>query len=411
VPVYEGSVDPTGGWAFDRAASGRPYRLKLLTSWDEPWWLDEQNFTPSGAQLRREVHLDIVTVTGTARLGKQNLSGHLTFKESVSGVSVTLPINREGRFAGPVPRAGTWQVQVSSEAPPVRRKLDNEVPRGGGEIALDLPATAVEGEVVDETGRRVPGVTLGLSRSNPPESVNHVLEDGVIFLTGLAPGEYFAHASNRNRDSQLYKVTVNEDGSAEPSPLRIVVKLKRALHGRVVSPDGGSVAEARVQPVASAGDLHPIVLGRLLTDADGRFTIDLRDDQKTPCLLVLPKDLPARILQVMDVDQEQQITLPQVGGVLQLSFSKPNRQTAQQREMTAMYLLSRGNCSLPVIQFMLVGAKLSTENGESFLETPSLEPGPYTLCGLRTGEVPFAASTNCSSGVLTGRGRLTLRVK
>ncbi|MEO8585273.1 MAG: carboxypeptidase-like regulatory domain-containing protein, partial [Acidobacteriota bacterium] len=414
VPVHEAPVDPSGAWAFDRTASGRPYRLKLLTSWDEPWWFDATEFTPSGAQTSREVHLDIVSVTGTARLGKQPLSGHLTFSESASGVSVSIPIAREGRFAGPVPRAGTWQVLVSSDAPPVRRKLDVEVPRGGGEIALDLPPTAVEGEIVDETGRRVPGVTLTLTRLNPAESMTYLLEDGTIFVAGLAPGEYKAYARRRDRESSLYKVMVNEDGSAEPSPLRIVAKLKRVLHGRVVSPDGVSVAGASIQLVVAAGDVHPYLWINRTTDEEGRFTIDLRDDQKAPCLLVLPKGLPARILQVSDTDQEQLIATPQAGGVLQLSFERPTGE-APPSPVSLKYLF-HGNCIAPVNQLATVWKKTATIGGENFLETLSVEASAYTLCGLKPGEIrtfsggpaPYA---NCSSGILTGQGQLTLRVK
>ena len=414
VPVHEASVDRSGAWAFDRAASGRPYRLKLLTSWDEPWWFDATDFTPSGAQISREVHLDIVSVTGTARLGKQVLSGHLTFKETASGVSVTLPINRDGRFAGSVPRAGPWQVLLTSEAPPVRRKLDIEVPRGGGEIALDLPATAVEGEVVDEAGRRVPGISLVLTRLNPVERVNYPLEDGRIFLTGLAPSEYRVYALSRDRESPIYKVTVNEDGSAEPSPLRIVAKFLRVLRGRVVSPDGGPVAGATVQPMASVGDLHPFVVVSPLTDTDGRFTINLRDDQKTPCLLILPKGLPARILQVLDTDQEQLIVTPRAGGVLQLSFATPTGQ-ASSSPPSIKYLL-HGNCVALVSSLANVGGRIAMIDGESFLETPPLESSAYTLCGLKPGEISTfsggpAPYPNCSSGFLPGQGRLMLRVK
>lgn len=414
VPVHEASVDRSGAWGFDRAASGRPYRLKLLTSWDEPWWFDATDFTPSGAQTSREVHLDIVNVTGTARLGKPSLSGHLTFKESASGVSVTLPINRDGRFVGPVPRAGPWQALLSSEAPPVRRILDVEVPRGGGEIALDLPASALEGEVVDEAGRLVPGSSIFLTRLNPAESVNYLLEDGRVFLTGLAPGEYKVYAASRDRESPVYKVTVNEDGSAEPSPLRIVAKLLHVLRGRVVFPGGGPVAGATVQPLASAGDLHPLFVRSPVTDVDGRFTINLRDDQKTPCLLILPKGLPARILQVLDPDQEQLIVTPQAGGVLQLSFAAPTGQ-ASSSPPSLKYLL-RGNCLALVSRLATVGGKISMIAGESFLETSPLESGAYTLCGLKPGEISAfsgvpAPYPNCSSGILPGQGWLMLRVK
>lgn len=49
----------------------------------------------------------------------------------------------------------------------LRRDVDVMVPRGGGEVTLEFPATAVEGEVVDENGVRVPGVSLVLSRKTP----------------------------------------------------------------------------------------------------------------------------------------------------------------------------------------------------------------------------------------------------
>lgn len=418
-PAHEAAVDASGKWTFDRAASGRPYRLKLKTSLDEPWWLDDSDFTVSEPETIRKVEMDVVTVRGTARLGKQPLSGRVNFEDG--GVSVSLLISREGSFEGSVPRSGQWKARVTSEAPALRRNVDVMVPRGGGEVTLEFPGTVVEGEVVDENGVRVPGAKLELARVTPPERMpGHTLADGVIFLTGLTPGEYRAFALTLRepyRESLVYDFAVNEDGSSEPSPLRIVATVKRALRGRVVSPEGKPLQGARILRTSSAGDTRSHLFRDYLTDAEGRFSIDIRDDELTPCLVVQAAALPMRILQVSDREQEQVVVMPAAGGVLQLRADKTLGQGPRPAGQTGKELL-RGNCILPVpwFEILRLGATFSMINGESYLQTTLLEPGSYTLCGLMPGEIrSFSGerlpSSNCSTGTLVGGGRLVLEVQ
>ncbi|MHB1047928.1 MAG: MSCRAMM family protein [Thermoanaerobaculia bacterium] len=417
--MREAAVDASGKWTFDRAASGRPYRVKLKSSLDEPWWLDDSDFTVSEPETIRKIEMDVVQVSGTARLGKQLLSGRVSFEDR--GVSVSLPISREGSFAGAVPRPGAWKARVTSEVMALRRDVDVMVPRGGGEVTLEFPATAVEGEVVDENGVRVPGVSLELSRVNPPERMPwHTLDDGVIFLTELAPGEYRAFAVTLRkpyRESLVYDFVVNEDGSSEPSPLRILAPVKRALRGRVVSPEGKPLPGARIQRAYSAGNTRTHFFNDYLTDSEGRFSIDIGDDERTPCLVVQAAAHPVRILQVSDRDQEQTVVMPAAGGVLQLRAEKTLRQGPRPAGQTGKNLL-RGSCIFPVPWFEILrpDATFSMINGDSYLQTPLLEPGSYTLCGLMPGEIRnFSGdrlpSSNCSTGTLVGGGRLMLEVQ
>ena len=108
--VYEAFVDHLGKWSFDRAAIGRPYRMKVTTSRDEPWWVDGGDFTPSERQTSRKIQIDSVKVTGTIRLGKQPLSGHVLFRDG-GGVSASLPVGLDGSFVGFVPHPGAWNAQ------------------------------------------------------------------------------------------------------------------------------------------------------------------------------------------------------------------------------------------------------------------------------------------------------------
>jgi hypothetical protein len=355
-----------------------------------------------------------VNLTGTARRGKDGLSGQIVFEDR--GVSIRLAMDR-GVFAGLLPRAGSWKARVLSEAPPVQRELDVNVPRGGGEIALDLPATAVQVEVVDEEGARVPGVMLFLTGLIPAGGARYKLDDGSIFLAGLAAGEYeaLARGTQPHRESTIYKFKVNDDGSSDPSPLRIVATLKRTLRGRVVSPEGRPLPGARVQLTSSAGDIRVEIGITAKTDADGRFGIHIRDDQETPCLVVMPQGLPMLILQVSDRDQEQQVVASPEGGVLLLRSEKRLGQPPPPAEESEKILM-RGNCVFVALKFELIGATFSGIDGQTFLSTPPIEPGAYTLCGLKPGEINNfpggrPAFANCSSGVLTNNGKLTLNVK
>ena len=405
-PVHEASANPSGRWAFDRAAGGRPYRLKVKTSWDETWWVDDAEFIPSDQKMERKIRMDPVKIAGTARLGKEGLGGQIVFEDR--GVSVRMAMGH-GLFAGLLPRAGGWKARVLSDAPPVIRSLDVDVPSGGGEVTLDLPATAVEGEVVDEAGARVPGVTLYVTRVNPVESAEYDLDDGAILLGGLAAGEYkaLARGTTPHRESLIYRFKVNEDGSSDPFPLRIVATLKRKLQGRVVSPDGRPLPGARIQLTASAGDIRVAMGITEKTDADGRFGIDIRADQETPCLVVMPQGLPIRILQVSDRDEEQKVVVAPEGGVLSLRSEKRLGQSSPPAGQSLKYLM-RENCVFAVLVFETLGGTFSIVGGESFLATPPVEPGTYTLCGLMPGEISSFTGgrpsyANCSTGVLTNR--------
>ena len=294
--------------------------------------------------------------------------------------------------------------------------VQTDVPRDGGEIEIELPATAVEGEVVDENGARVAGAVLKVERLDPPETVNFTLDDGSIFLTGLAAGEYevYAVALRQNRESVTYRLLVNDDGSSEPSPLHIVAKLKRELRGRLLSPDGRPVA-AGIQLLWSVGDTRGGYMITKATNAEGRFTFPVRDEQEKPCLFVQASGMASRILQVMDTSIEQQIVLSPTGGTLVLSADKLSMGVRAPEGQTLKYLL-KGNCIMPVGNFVYMGLGLSMISGKSYVTTPLLEPGAYTLCGLEPMGIRLyagdrAPSANCSTEMLSDRGRLVLTVR
>ncbi len=414
-PIHESFVDRAGKWSFDGAGIGRPYRLKVKTSFDEPWWVDSVDFTPSEGQTTRKILIEPVKVAGTVTLGKLRLAGHVLFRDG-GGVLASLPIREDGRFVGFLPHPGAWSVQVSSDAPRVRRTVQTEIPPEGGEIAIHLPATAVEGEVVDENGVRVAGAVLKVTRLGPPESVSHKLDDGSFLLTGLAAGEYevYATALKENRESVTYRMTINDDGSSDASPLRILAKKKRELRGRVTSAGGRPVA-AGIQLLWSVGDTRGGYMITKATDADGRFAFPIRDEQEKPCLFVQPNGLASRILQVMDTSVEQQIVLSPAGGTLALSADKLVMGAPQPEGQTLKYLL-KGNCIMPVASFVYMGLGLSLIDGGNHVTTPLLEPATYTLCGLEPMGIRLytgnrTPTENCSTGILSDGGRLVLTVK
>ena len=205
------------------------------------------------------------------------------------------------------------------------------------------------------------------------------------------------------------------DGSSEPSPLRILAKLKRELRGRILSPDGSPVA-AGIQLLWSVGDTRGGYMITKATDAEGRFTFPVRDEQEKPCLFVQASGMASRILQVMDTSIEQQIVLSPTGGTLVLKRRQVSIGVRPPEGQTLKYLL-KGNCIMPVGYFVYMGLPLSLiEWQELRHDAASLEPGAYTLCGLEPMGIRLyagdrAPSANCSTEMLSDRGRLVLTVR
>jgi carboxypeptidase family protein len=156
-------------------------------------------------------------------------------------------------------------------------------PRGPRQMpALALaPAVAVQGLVVDGTGRPLADVDLRAAssdrRSADPDPRARTGPKGTFRLSGLAPGEAYRLSASRDGfvPSRL-PLAAPQRGAAAPS-LRIVLESGRAATGRVVDRAGKPVADAEVRLLPVGSDdprsAREATL-RAVTGASGTFRID-----------------------------------------------------------------------------------------------------------------------------------------
>jgi protocatechuate 3,4-dioxygenase beta subunit len=223
-------------------------------------------------------------------------------------------VGADGRFELAGLAAGTYQVSVVAPDHPEMREPVLVTVSDGGDATVDIRFEAggdMLGDVVDEKGRPVAGVTVvadaessggtgghmvisGLGQSGRTETA----DDGSFALRGLRPGTYHLSAWNsrgsgatslrslgvRDDDGAGEKVEVTAGGAVRT---RLVVESQSGvIRGRVVDARGGAITDALVdaelEPESGAG---PSGVARetlrwvgsrrpIMTDTDGRFAME-----------------------------------------------------------------------------------------------------------------------------------------
>lgn len=140
-------------------------------------------------------------------------------------------------------------------------------------------AVRMEGVVVDESGKPMPGaeIQMLLPKSPCDHLIETVDENGRFVIKKLAPQKTF---SLRARSQNAISKTMDIVPAKVPEPLRVELskKLGFAVKGRCVDESGKPIYEAKVG-LSSAWMLGPTGIGTTdgsnSTDADGRFEVGL----------------------------------------------------------------------------------------------------------------------------------------
>jgi hypothetical protein len=391
----------TGEWRRERLHSGS-YGLTVIDAAGGKWTREEIRVADS---LRATIHVPMVNVTGSVKLGSRPLAARLHFGGEHGGVSVPLESDRDGAFEGRLPERpdGVWnEVTVTSTSPPLNRTLTNV--KVGAHVDLILASTYVEGEVVDEAGKRVTRALVNARGGGEPLTQTDVQTDGTFELHGLAEGAATLQASSPLGDSDPTTVMLREDDVAH---VKLVVRSPARLAGRVLS-TVGPVAGARVAVVPT--DTAPLFTIPVSTDVDGRFTSPLQAGTHEVDVLVEAPGFAFKMFHMSVPDRGIDILLDQLGGSLAIIVPQFDGSDASPQPF-----LLHGGAQARAAFLREVRFERSAKATVT-IRLANVERGSYTLCFVSPGEEAalragqLQASRRCVSGFLAPLGDLALTV-
>lgn len=402
-----GSASLAGRWSQAGLAEGW-YSLDVLDQ-SGSRWLKKQIEVTAG-QPPVYLDLDLVPVAGHISLADEPLATTIRFVDRRRGESIRLASDEAGEFAGYLPHEGEWSVEIldSEDQPPQTLDPIEVRRRAGGRPAwleIRLPDTRLTGTVRDERGNPVAGaqvimVSGELGGEGEKRVAAQPLTDGEggFALRGLPPGPLILHARKGSLSSDMVVHTVAE--GREGPPLQLVLRPKRELTGRVVSP-AGPVAGALVIALGEVGGEPEALTSKTVSDGAGSFALALDQGAYWRSLLVLPPGFSIKLRPIPAAPGDQQTLLLEVGqdgGTLVFDL-----EAGEAGSRWAARLLHDGAAA--TLAQLLRGAGVVPDDASHFT-IPGLAPGRYTLCSARAGTV-----AGCEGGYLAPGGELRLRLK
>jgi hypothetical protein len=322
------TADWGGAWVAEKLEPGQ-YRLMVGVGGATPgreqrWWMDVVAVEPPVTFL--PVSLAWVDVEGELRGEEGPVSGVLFFGGHYGSPRITLEADDEGRFAGALPREGTWQVEfaAAAEDSQVMRLDDVEVevgPSGKALLELRLSGLRLAGRVVTAEGEPAAGAFVRVLSSERRSKEAEATADGQgrFELVHLRRGEVWVEAEGSAGRAAPLRV---ELGEAPAEPLELVLRGESELAGRVASA-GRGVAGALVRTVPVLPGGAPFSVARVLTDPGGEFRVALPDEAQAVHLLVASPGL-ATVWRRVDLPAgEVAVDLPIEGGRLTATFDGP----------------------------------------------------------------------------------------
>jgi len=336
------------------------------------------------------VKLDLIEVAGLIVSGPQELSGVIrwrTLQSSEQPRMALARIDEDSRFRVFLPHEGRWKVEVENADGAVTPSISVDIDDPGDgepiEVELEFPVGAVIGRVLDPDGHPVPAASVqaifyDASRTKEMVSASSQTDAGGAFRIAAArSGTALLTARDERGRRGEAEVRVREGKNTE-----VELRLSRSttLRGRVVS-EGRPVIGASVQalPVGSgAFDLSPV-----LTDARGRFEVDL-PESSTAGLAVIPPSEGAVLTLADPAAGEAVVEVPRLSGALTVLWSSSG---------SGDPVIRTGPVSWPVQILAILqshrGATIS--NGRSIL--PAVAPGSYVICSQSASGPPTCVET------------------
>lgn len=412
-PAFAGAA-PAGVARFPVSVGDTLY-LRVADSAGNGLWFDP-GFVVEDAEVRSlEVRIDLVAIAGRVTVADEPLAATLHFGGRAGAERVEVITDTEGRFAGTLPHAGDWEVEVVAPESSLETWTTVEVPEGGsGRLRIELPRTSVRGTVVDSTGQPVADARVLLR--TPTSGVDaRSGERGEFELRSFAPGfvTLFARhgVAERLRRSKPQELTVADDEAVDG--VRLVLLDNDETTGRVVGPRGPVAgADLFVKVIQPIDLFHAVVTAR--TELDGTFRLELPQGSRRAVTTVLAPGHPLTAFEI-DVPSESLLELPGDGGELVVRLRSPETRhhaavVHQDDVELPFFLLARWAQSHGV-------ANPRLDDSVRDLRFPALAPGTYRACWI-DGALELerylqeAALTprpvRCRGGALVAGGRLEL---
>jgi hypothetical protein len=402
-------VPETGHVSIENLAEGR-YVLTIETKGHQNWSAEEVDIQAPRAHF--DISLQAIRVTGRLRVGSKPVAGSILFGGHHHSPSVELQSNEEGVFSGSLPRAGRWRVEVEAPTPPIKRSLkDVELKeRGDGTyyVDIDLPATELRGQVVDESYRPVEVAIVDVKPLGGEDFRFQVRVDpeGRFELWGLPESPVLVSAAAPGivpLASDSLPVTPSSGASA--TTIQLVVRPRKRLVARVV-------IEGTTDPVVGAfvkvTPLGPTLTMRSSlsnTDADGRFEAFLPPNTQAVDVTFGSQARSVGMVRIITLDDtEKTLPLAPAGGRLVLESAE----SGEQNRLVALF----HNGATESVSY-LKHAGVAEEDGITIAVSP-LAPGAYTACLVTSNSaglgLPPPEPGGCAAGTLLPGAELVLRV-
>lgn len=409
--VYAGPTDEQGLVTIAHQPPGR-FRVHVYDALGNRF--DFRDFDVTGPEEARQTFdLEILTVQGTVRLGKEPLEATLWFGGRYGNPGSKMESGPDGKFHGVLAKDGWWRVDVASSQPSFETRTRVKVePDGQGRatVEIDLPATRVFGRIVDDTGRPVPSAFLEISTEGL-DMHTRANDAGNFDVRGFAEGMALAVASSSRREEEWTSDRISlflRDGE-EVGPIEIRMNKKKRISGTVRSALG---------PVPGAGirvvPVHPVKMGgdAVRTDLDGSFTAQVPERTETAAVIVSPPGHALHAFLLSLSEPPQPLMVSREGGNLEVAV--PERSKVEE-EGLSLWVFQNG---LPLPMQSLYewalghGQDIYRENTYS---APALAPGEYRACLVaQAAVIPWIDSgwtaplARCTTGQLTAGGTLRL---
>lgn len=354
-------VHESGFWAA-HALEAERYRLTIRDSRGSTFATRDVDVRPPSSSEYVTIHA--VRISGRVTAGDDPVQSTLTFRDG--GFRVQVVTDDDGRFAGSLPHAGSWGLEIDLSGAMLRSRQVAIDATDDGEsepLLISLPGGRIAGAVVDEAGRPHAAM-IRVSIGGSVKAYVRTGADGKFSLTAL-PAERVTIEADAGDDGAT---SVSRDLSEESDEeLSLVLERRRNVAVRLLTPEGRPVSGAIVW------QLLPPHWRRIEKRTDREGTVELWvPNAGNVDAVIFAAGFPLELLSLeRRVKNGVAIALPRAGGRIRFNASGSRWP----------FIAPEGGSFFPVASLFFLPAAGGLPHG--FSESgfaPDLAPGTYTIC-------------------------------